>query len=83
VNNMTAMPAVTDNAPLVQEIPLDRIVESKSNPRKIFDSRKLQELAAFVPRNKSGLMWPYELCGIGVRRRSSGGPASYRMIHYC
>ena len=32
----------------VQEIPLDRIVESKTNPRRVFDERKLRELAANV-----------------------------------
>jgi len=63
VNNTAAISAVTENVPLVQEIPLDRIVESKTNPRKVFDSGKLQELAVFVPRNKSGLMCPSRLCG--------------------
>jgi len=48
VNNMTATSAATENVPLVQEIPLDRIVESKTNPRKVFDSGKLQELAANI-----------------------------------
>jgi len=32
VNNTTVISPVTENAPLVQEIPLDRIVESKTKP---------------------------------------------------
>ena len=30
MNNTTAISTVTENTPLVQEIPLDRIVESKT-----------------------------------------------------
>ena len=37
MNNTTVISPVTENAPLVQEIPLDRIVESKTNPRRVFD----------------------------------------------
>ena len=48
MNNTTIITSVTENAPLVQEIPLDRIVESKTNPRRVFDELKLRELAANV-----------------------------------
>jgi hypothetical protein len=64
VNNTTVISPVTENAALVQEIPLDRIIESKTNPRRVFDELKLRELAAFVPGNKSCLMWPISFCGV-------------------
>ena len=40
----------------VQEIPLSKIAESKTNPRRQFDETKLAELADFVPGNKIGVM---------------------------
>ena len=70
MNNTTVISPVTEKAPLVQEIPLDHIVESRTNPRRVFDDLKLRELAAFVPRNKSRLMLPTPLCG--VRLSDSG-----------
>ncbi|HTS09592.1 MAG TPA: hypothetical protein VMP68_28765 [Candidatus Eisenbacteria bacterium] len=48
----------------MQDIPLIRIQESKTNPRREFDEAKLAELADFVPRNKIGLMWRNPLCGV-------------------
>jgi len=35
----------------IQDIPLAKIRESKSNPRRFFDEAKLAELADFVPGN--------------------------------
>ena len=40
----------------VQKIPLSKIAESKTNPRRQFDETKLAELADFVPGNKIGVM---------------------------
>ena len=37
----------------IQDIPLAKIRESKTNPRRFFDEAKLAELAAFVPWNKT------------------------------
>ncbi len=48
MNNTTVISPIIENPPLVQEIPLDRIVESKTNPRRVFDELKLRELAANV-----------------------------------
>ena len=56
MNNTTVISPVIENAPLVQEIPLDRIIESKTNPRKVFDSGKLQELAANI--REHGVLQP-------------------------
>ena len=36
----------------IQDIPLAKIRESKTNPRRFFDEAKLAELADFVPGNK-------------------------------
>jgi len=41
VNNTTIISTIAENPPLVQEILLDRIVESPTNPRRMFDERKL------------------------------------------
>ncbi len=48
----------------IQDIPLAKIRESKTNPRRFFDEAKLAELADFVPGNKIRVMWPGPLCGI-------------------
>ena len=48
----------------IQDIPLAKIRESKTNPRRFFDETKLAELADFVPRNKISVMWRNPLCGV-------------------
>ncbi len=56
-----AVPPVVSS---VQDIPLENIRESNSNPRRVFDEAQLRELAAFVPGNKSRVMWRSPLCGV-------------------
>jgi hypothetical protein len=46
VNPSNTMPPVV---PSVQDIPLNRIQESKTNPRRTFDEAKLAELAQHLP----------------------------------
>jgi hypothetical protein len=46
----------------IREIPLDKISESKTNPRRFFDEVKLAELADFVPRNKIRVMLRLAFC---------------------
>ena len=60
-----AVPPVVSS---IQEIPLERIRESKTNPRSQFDQTKLAELAAFVPGNKICVMWPSPLCNQSFSR---------------
>ena len=48
----------------IQDIPLEKIRESASNPRRAFDENQLREFADFVPGNKIGLMWPSPLCDV-------------------
>lgn len=61
VNASNAAPFVPSS---IQDIPLNRIQESKTNPRRTFDETKLAELAAFVPGNKIRILWPNPLCGV-------------------
>jgi hypothetical protein len=56
-----AVPPVVSS---IQDIPLAKIRESRTNPRRFFDGVKLAELADFVPGNKIRVMWPSLLCGI-------------------
>jgi hypothetical protein len=51
----------------VLDIPLERIRESKTNPRRTFDETKLAELADSVAGNKIRIMWPSPFCGIRTR----------------
>jgi hypothetical protein len=44
-----AVPPVVSS---IQDVPLAKIRESKTNPRRFFDEAKLAELADFVPGNK-------------------------------
>ena len=39
-----------------RSIPITALVESATNPRKRFDAKSLEELAAYVPRHISGLL---------------------------
>jgi hypothetical protein len=50
--------------PVIQELGLDRIRESTSNPRRAFDEVQLREFADFVPDHKIRVMWPSPLCGV-------------------
>jgi hypothetical protein len=54
-----AVPPVVSS---IQDIPLAKIRESKTNPRRVFDDTKLAELADFVPGNKIRVMFHNALC---------------------
>jgi hypothetical protein len=56
-----AVPPVVSS---IQDIPLVKIRESKTNPRRFFDKAKMAELADFVPGNKIRFMWPKSLSGV-------------------
>jgi hypothetical protein len=58
-NGTKAVPSVVSS---IQDIPLAKIRESKTNPRRLFDEAKLAELADFVPGNKIGLMLRSAFC---------------------
>jgi len=63
-SEVKAVPPVISS---IQDIPVAKIRESKTNPRTQFDQSKLAELAAFVPWNKSRIMWLSPFCGVRTR----------------
>ena len=58
---------------LVQDIPLSRIQESKTNPRRQFDETKLAELADNIRQH--GVLQP-----VLVRPLPGGGPSFYELV---
>ena len=56
----TEPPAVS----AIQDIPLENIRESNSNPRRVFDEAQLRDFADFVRGNKIRVMCPSPLCAI-------------------
>jgi hypothetical protein len=46
-----------------RSIPITALAESATNPRKRFDAKSLEELAAYVPRYISGLLCRWSFCG--------------------
>ncbi len=40
-----------------RSVPISVLVDSANNPRKRFDEKNLEELAAYVPRHISGLLY--------------------------
>jgi hypothetical protein len=40
-----------------RNLPLDSLIESALNPRRIFDEAALNELADYVPRHISGILF--------------------------
>lgn|SRR5690348_4864859 len=80
--NATMVASGTKAAPPVvssiQEIPLAKIRESKTNPRRFFDEAKLAELADFVPGNKIRVMLHLAFCAGHL-----GRPRRQRRIARC
>ena len=70
VNTGNVIPPIVSS---VQEIPLGRICESKTNPRRQFDETKLAELAANIRQH--GVLQP-----ILVRRLSDGEADSFELV---
>jgi hypothetical protein len=46
-----------------RSVPITALTESATNPRKRFDAKSLEELAAYVPGHISGLLCPGSFCG--------------------
>jgi hypothetical protein len=62
-----AVPPVVSS---IQDIPLAKIRESRTNPRRFFDEVKLAELRGFVPGNKIRVMLRSAFCArrVGLPR---------------
>jgi hypothetical protein len=48
-----------------RDLPLESLTEAASNPRRRFDEAALNELAAFVPGHKIGLLFRPSFCYLG------------------
>ena len=51
----------------IHDIPLEKIRESASNPRRAFDENQLREFADFVPGNKISIMLRSAFCGRSLK----------------
>lgn len=72
-----AVPPVVSS---IQDIPLATILESRSNPRRLFDEVKLAELADSVPGNRIGLCGKTRYVAFGLlhSRDQPGSPPAWR-----
>jgi hypothetical protein len=48
-----------------RSVPITALAESATNPRKRFDPKSLEELAAYVPGHISSLLCRWSFCGRG------------------
>jgi hypothetical protein len=69
------------NSSEFQYIAIDQLFESKTNPRKTFDQKKLEELADYVPGHKICLLWRSPFCGIGREETNGGWRSTFRREH--
>jgi hypothetical protein len=53
------------NSSAFQYLAIDTIRESTTNPRRTFDEAKLRELADYVPRHITIIMFRWPFCGRG------------------
>ncbi len=51
-----------------RSVPITALAESPTNPRKRFDAKSLEELAAYVPGHISRLLCRRSFCGRGRRK---------------
>jgi hypothetical protein len=58
-----------------RSVPITELAESATNPRKRFDAKSLEELAAYVPRHISGLLCRSSFCARNSKLRIELGDA--------
>jgi len=78
-SEVKAVPPVISS---IQDIPLGKIRESKTNPRRFFDETKLAELADFVPGNKIRVMLRIRFCAPGVEISIGVQMCPVRVVDY-
>jgi hypothetical protein len=61
-----------------RSVPLTALAESATNPRKRFDAKSLEELAAYVPGHISNILCRSSFCGRGL-----GGLHDGRRLAFC
>ena len=64
-----------------RNVPVAALIESASNPRKRFDDKSLEELAAYVPRHISGLLCPGPFCARECPPAHENGDLHFRRAH--
>ena len=64
-----------------RNLPLESLTESPLNPRRTFDDAALQELAAFVPGHKSGVLFRRPFCGRTSRMALGSERSAFRATH--
>jgi hypothetical protein len=64
-----------------RNLPLDWLVECPLNPRRIFDDAALNELADFVPGNKSGVLCRSPFCGRGRQKAHGSRRPRFQRVH--
>ena len=69
------------NSSEFQYIAIDQLFESPTNPRQTFDQKKLEELADFVPGNKSGILCHSPFCGRGHPKPHRSRRSTFQRVH--
>ena len=65
-----------------RSVPITALAESATNPRKRFDAKSLEELAAYVPRHISGLLFRWSFCGRGCAVGHGKSGSRFRRKHH-
>jgi hypothetical protein len=71
----------TNTATEYRNLPLAVLTESATNPRRIFEDSSLKEFAAFVPGNKSGLLWRLAFCCRGGGKPHGNTRSAILRVH--
>jgi hypothetical protein len=61
-----------------RSIPVTALAESATNPRKRFDTKSLEELAAYVPGHISGILCRWSFCGRGRQTARENGRFAFQ-----
>jgi len=64
-----------------RNVPVTALIESASNPRKRFDDKSLEELAAYVPGHISRLLCPGSFCSRECLVARENGDLHFRRAH--
>jgi hypothetical protein len=64
-----------------RSVPITALAESATNPRKRFDAKSLEELAAYVPGHISCLLCPGSFCGRECLVARENGDLHFRRAH--
>jgi hypothetical protein len=70
-----------DNNHEYRGVPITALAESATNPRKRFDPKSLEELAAYVPRHISGFLCRCSFCGGGGEMACGNGRFTFQTAH--